>query len=447
MYYYKKFRALRTFNSSIGRERYNRRKDGVAGGNSTSIGSERKDRFCSSDKAELAILKLYEQARTSQVLGGSRAINASFYSRTDQVFYRKDGINWDLRVARIGPYNGLSLDHLVGTKLGVLRLIALVGERAADFLSYTKTSNIRVTVHAIVERVLLATSLPYPPSKPSAIGVVYRDQRGEFHHAMLRDKGEVLLSAGALGSPQLLLLSGFRPSAYQSSWGIPVACHHPYVDKFVYDNSINVISIVPKMPLEHSLIQMVGITNSGAYLEAASNIIPFSAPSQGAFVRSSPFLVYFIVATLKENIVGPLSPGSLRLASTDVKVNPIVRFTYFRNPAIPWRNSSTNNGLVQEISSMLDLHCLLIYPMIFLWESSPVSLVQEVSLEPCLTLENRIFLEMKTICNYIEETPAPYLMNGQFEMPRKRFAYESPIEELDYDRSVVPIEKPLGKLC
>lgn len=30
--------------------------------------------------------------------------------------------------------------------------------------------------------------------------------------------------------------------------------------------------------------------------------------------------------------------------------------------------------------------------------------------------------------------------------PRKRFAYESPIEEFYYDRSVVPMEKPLGKM-
>ncbi|KAI5664329.1 hypothetical protein M9H77_23652 [Catharanthus roseus] len=149
---------------------------------------------------------------------------------------------------------------------------------AADLLSYVKTSNnIMVTVHVIVERVLLATSLPYPPLKPSAIGVVYRDQRGGFHHAILRDKGEVLLSARALGSPQLLLLSG-------------------------------------------------------AYLEAVSNVIPFSAPSYGAFVRSSLFSVYFTLATLMEKIVGTLSAGSLRLASTDVKVNPIVRFNYFRNP-------------------------------------------------------------------------------------------------------------------
>ncbi|KAI5675518.1 hypothetical protein M9H77_06468 [Catharanthus roseus] len=48
---------------------------------------------------------------------------------------------------------------------------------------------------------------------------------------------------------------------------------------------------------------------------------------------------------------------------------------------------------------------------------------------------------------WMQRTPAPYFMNGQSEMPRKRFAYESPIEELDYDRSVVPMEKPLGKSC
>lgn len=39
------------------------------------------------------------------------------------------------------------------------------------------------------------------------------------------------------------------------------------------------------------------------------------------------------MATFIEKIVGPLSAGSLRLASTDVRVNPIVRFNYFSNPA------------------------------------------------------------------------------------------------------------------
>lgn len=98
--------------------------------------------------------------------------------------------------------------------------------------------------------------------------MVYRDQMGRFHHAMVRENGEVMLAAGALGSPQLLLLSGIGPRPYLSSWGIPVAYYLPYVGQYLYENPRNGISIiVPPIPLEHSLIQVVGITDAGAYLD------------------------------------------------------------------------------------------------------------------------------------------------------------------------------------
>ena len=97
--------------------------------------------------------------------------------------------------------------------------------------------------------------------------------------------------------------------------------------------SKNGISIVPPMPLEHSLIRVVDITNSGAaYLEAASNVIPFAFPARSVFIRNPASPLYLTVATLMEKITGPLSAGSLRLASTDVGVNPIVRFNNFSNP-------------------------------------------------------------------------------------------------------------------
>jgi mandelonitrile lyase len=84
--------------------------------------------------------------------------------------------------------------------------------------------------------------------------VVYHDTQGHYHHAMVHDHGEVILSAGAIGSPQLLLLSGVGSRPSLSSWGIPVAHHLPYVGQFLYDNPRNGISIVPPVPLEHSLI-------------------------------------------------------------------------------------------------------------------------------------------------------------------------------------------------
>ena len=77
------------------------------------------------------------------------AINASFYSRADQQFYQKSGVNLDLRVvnepyewvektvvfrpelrnwqssvrdglleAGVDPYKGFSLEHFAGTKIG-----------------------------------------------------------------------------------------------------------------------------------------------------------------------------------------------------------------------------------------------------------------------------------------------------------------------------------------
>ncbi|XP_050228989.1 (R)-mandelonitrile lyase-like [Mercurialis annua] len=299
-----------------------------------------------------------------RVLGGSSAINAGFYSRADRDFFEQSGVTWDMRVvnqsydwvekaivfrpelrdwqsavrdglleAGVSPYNGFSLDHVVGTKVSGSTFDAS-GRRhsAADLLDYANAANIKVAVHASVERLLLASN-SHSRSRLGAVGVVYRDERGDFHHALVHDNGEVIVSAGAIGSPQMLLLSGIGPRPYLSSWGIPVAYHSPYVGQHLYDNPRNGISIVPSLPLEHSLLQVVGITQMGAYLEAASNVVPFASPARSVFIRPPSAPLYLTVATLMEKITGPLSAGSLRLASTDVRVNPIVRFNYFSHPS------------------------------------------------------------------------------------------------------------------
>ncbi|CAL1386821.1 unnamed protein product [Linum trigynum] len=325
-----------------------------------------------------------------RVLGGSSAINAGFYSRADPDFYQYSGANWDLRVvnesyewveravvfrpelrnwqsavrdglleAGVDPYNGFSLDHEVGTKIGGSTFDGR-GRRhsAADLLNYANASNINVAVYASVERVLLAYSGPRGSSRSaiSAIGVVYRDRMGQYHHAMVRENGEVILSAGAIGTPQLLLLSGIGPRPYLSYWGIPVAYHLPYVGQYLYDNPRNGISFVPPVPLEHSLIQVVGITELGAYVEAASNVIPFVSPARSVFIRAPSAPLYLTVATLMEKIVGPQSVGYLRLASTDVRMNPLVRFNYFSSPIDMERcvNGTRKLGDVLRTRAMAD---------------------------------------------------------------------------------------------
>ncbi|KAK7262031.1 hypothetical protein RIF29_28359 [Crotalaria pallida] len=287
------------------------------------------------------------------VLGGSSAINAGFYSRARQDFFTgfSSGLFWDIKLVNdsyqwvekdivfkptlktwqsafrdalleadlinffntgVGPYNGFALDHASGTKIGG-STFDNTGRRhsSADLLSNARAPNIIVGVYATVERILLASS---SSSKQFAIGVIYRDNMGRSHHAFVRQHGEVILSAGAIGSPQLLMLSGIGHTPHLTSLGIPVAHHNPFVGQFLYDNPRNGIAIIPSLPLDHSLIQVVGITDSGYYIESISNAI-----------GTLP------VASLIAKIAGPVSSGFLRLASTDVNTHPIVRFNYFNN--------------------------------------------------------------------------------------------------------------------
>jgi choline dehydrogenase len=67
-----------------------------------------------------------------------------------------------------------------------------------------------------------AIGLLFDDADPKKIsGFAYRKD-GQRHEAMLRPGGEVILSAGAIGSPQILQLSGIGPGALLSGHGIQV---------------------------------------------------------------------------------------------------------------------------------------------------------------------------------------------------------------------------------
>ncbi|EAZ01933.1 hypothetical protein OsI_23959 [Oryza sativa Indica Group] len=170
-----------------------------------------------------------------------------------------------------------------------------------------------------------------PQPAVAASGVVYQDRLLQQHHALLRPGGEVILSAGSLGSPQLLLLSGIGPANDLTSLGIPVFADVPDVGKHMFDNPRNGISIIPSIPIDHSLIQVVGIPSANgneSYLEAASYIVPLAPILRrgGPFSPSSP--LYVTVVTIMEKVPGPLSEGSLWLTSSNPLESPSVRFNY-----------------------------------------------------------------------------------------------------------------------
>lgn len=105
-----------------------------------------------------------------------------------------------------------------------------------------------------------------------AHGVVYRDASGAKHRAFLNRglKNEIIISSGALGSPQLLMLSGVGPAQQLRAHNITVVLDQPMVGQLMSDNPMNAIFVPSPLPVEVSLIQVVGITQFGSYIEAAS---------------------------------------------------------------------------------------------------------------------------------------------------------------------------------
>jgi choline dehydrogenase len=85
--------------------------------------------------------------------------------------------------------------------------------------------NVRVITRALATRVMIEGG--------RAVGVEYR-RGGETH--VLRAKGEVILSGGAINSPQLLQLSGIGPGALLQGLGIPVVRENPNVGDHLSDH-------------------------------------------------------------------------------------------------------------------------------------------------------------------------------------------------------------------
>ena len=100
--------------------------------------------------------------------------------------------------------------------------------------------------------------------------MVFEDSLGLKHWAY--SMNEIILSAGALGSPQLLMLSGIGPANHLQAHSISVVVDQPMVGQGMADNPMNLLFIPSPIPVEVSLIQVVGITKFNSYVETASGL-------------------------------------------------------------------------------------------------------------------------------------------------------------------------------
>ncbi|HVH74538.1 MAG TPA: choline dehydrogenase [Stellaceae bacterium] len=103
------------------------------------------------------------------------------------------------------------------------------GRRCSTAVGYLRPAmtrpNLKVLTHALTEKILFEGR--------RAVGIAFR-HAGES--AVARARREVILSAGAIGSPQILMLSGIGPQAHLQSLGIEAVHALPGVGQSLQDH-------------------------------------------------------------------------------------------------------------------------------------------------------------------------------------------------------------------
>jgi choline dehydrogenase-like flavoprotein len=172
-----------------------------------------------------------------------------------------------------------------------------------------------------------------------ATGVTVRDRRGR--EETIRADREVLLSAGAIGSPQILMLSGIGPADHLRAVGIDVAVDSPGVGANLQDHPY--VSCIWVANVAESLYGADKPKPMLEWLMRRSGPLTSTIAEAFAFVRSRPGLpaadlqYHFAPAFFADNgaeefdghaftmgpvLVSPKSRGAIRLASADPTAKP-----------------------------------------------------------------------------------------------------------------------------
>lgn len=200
-----------------------------------------------------------------------------------------------------------------------------------------KRPNLRLLTGVMVERIIMEGK--------RAVGVRFREGRRIFE---ARASSDVILSAGAIGSAQLLQLSGVGPAAELAALGITPAHHVPGVGRNLQDHLqqraiYRVDGVRTLNETYHSWLGRVGIgldfalRRRGPMTMAPSQLGIFTASSPGITRPNLQFHVQplsldkfgdplhrFPAITVSACNLRPSSRGEVRLLSGDPAAKPII---------------------------------------------------------------------------------------------------------------------------
>jgi len=221
------------------------------------------------------------------------------------------------------------------------------GKRWSAAVAYLRPAlgrpNLRVITQAMVTRVLI--------EKGRAVGVEYlKDGKREIARA----EAEIVLSGGAINSPQTLMLSGIGPADHLRAHGIDVVVDLPGVGGNLQDHlNVNVIQKVTQ-PITYDGLEapLPSIKVGLQYLLFKTGPVASNIAEAGGFGRSRPgvatpdiqyhFLPVQVIdharvkaeghgITLHACALRPESAGRITLASADPLAHPLIDPEYLKS--------------------------------------------------------------------------------------------------------------------
>jgi choline dehydrogenase len=208
--------------------------------------------------------------------------------------------------------------------------------------------NLQVITQALVTRVVFEGT--------RATGVIYEHDGTE--HTLLIQR-EVILSAGVINTPQLLMLSGVGPAAHLGEHGIDVVVDLPGVGENLHDHPcVPVQALAPvgvggsyqDSPLSDEAIAQWRLDRSGPAAFFSQNGVGFAARASDATVPDYEFLFDYNPEVSGDSPLGgqgadqrsgykiwavlmhPKSRGTLRLLSADPHHKPAIDPRYLSHP-------------------------------------------------------------------------------------------------------------------
>ena len=169
-----------------------------------------------------------------------------------------------------GDYNGRDRLNPAGV-VSLFQTTTRDGKRTSTYHAFLEGSverrpNLTLITRSQAQRV----ALEGPPGQKRAVGVDYRTSDGHLCRALATK--EVILCGGAVGSPQLLLLSGIGPRAELESLGIASEVDSPHVGKHLKDH-LEVALFFPAPGAGVSMIDM-GLSLGPDALRAPAGPLP-----------------------------------------------------------------------------------------------------------------------------------------------------------------------------